>query len=158
QVMCIAATTPRSGPAGIPSNPPVFDRGWRRAGASFRTTLPSGFQKRLQRIVRRDAGCVNRGGPDDCDSFRYKKAYVDGSKALDYGLIAEEVEEVFPDLVVKGADGQVHTVQYQKLTPMLLNEVQKQHQQLDQQAETIQLLQQRLAALEAVLSTKTPST
>ena len=58
-------------------------------------------------------------------TFRYQKPYVDGSKPLDYGLIAEEVGEVYPDLVVRGADGQIETVQYQKLTPMLLNEVQK---------------------------------
>jgi hypothetical protein len=37
-------------------------------------------------------------------AFRYKKAYADGSKPLDYGLIAEEVAEVYPDLVVRGAD------------------------------------------------------
>jgi hypothetical protein len=54
-------------------------------------------------------------------TFRYKKPYADGSKPLDYGLIAEEAEEVYPDLVVKDAEGQVQTVQYQKLTPMLLN-------------------------------------
>jgi hypothetical protein len=46
-------------------------------------------------------------------TFCYKKPYEDGSKPLDYGLIAEEVAEVYPDLVVTGADGQVETVQYQ---------------------------------------------
>ena len=44
-------------------------------------------------------------------TYRYKKPYSDGSKPLDYGLIAEEVAGVYPDLVVKGADGQVVTVQ-----------------------------------------------
>jgi hypothetical protein len=83
-------------------------------------------------------------------TFRYKQAYEDGSKPLDYGLIAEEVAQVYPDLAVKGADGQIETVQYQKLTPMLLNEVQK-------QAEQIRSLVERLAALEALLSGKTPS-
>ena len=58
-------------------------------------------------------------------TFRYKQPYTDGSKPLDYGLIAEEVENVYPDLVVKDAKGQIQTVQYQKLTPMLLNELQK---------------------------------
>jgi septal ring factor EnvC (AmiA/AmiB activator) len=96
-------------------------------------------------------------------TYRYKKAYADGSKPVDYGLIAEEVAEVYPDLVVKNADGQIQTVQYQKLTPMLLNEVQKEHKQLEEQAEkiqrqeksveeqqeTIKQLQKRLAALEA---------
>ncbi len=40
-------------------------------------------------------------------------------------LIAEEVVEVYPDLVVRDKDGQVETVQYYKLDSMLLNEVQK---------------------------------
>ncbi len=58
-------------------------------------------------------------------TFRYKKAYADGSKPVQYGLIAEEVAEVYPDLVVRGKDGQPETVQYYKLDAMLLNEVQK---------------------------------
>jgi len=58
-------------------------------------------------------------------TFRYKKPYADGSKPIQYGLIAEEVAEVYPDLVVRGKDGQVETVQYYKLDAMLLNEVQK---------------------------------
>ncbi len=57
--------------------------------------------------------------------FRYRKPYADGSKPLDYGLIAEEVAEVYPGLVVKNKDGQAETVQYHKLIPMLLNELQK---------------------------------
>jgi hypothetical protein len=75
-------------------------------------------------------------------TYRYKQAYADGSKPIDYGLIAEEVAEVYPDLVARNADGQIQTVQYQKLTPMLLNELQK-------QAETIRLLEKRLADLES---------
>jgi hypothetical protein len=95
-------------------------------------------------------------------TFRYKKPYEDGSKPLDYGLIAEEVAEVYPDLVVRGKDGQIETVQYQKLTPMLLNEVQKQNEtirQLETQlAEQNQQFETRLAALEALLSSKVPTT
>lgn len=46
-----------------------------------------------------------------------------------YGLIAEEVEKVVPELVVYGADGKVETVAYQMLPAMLLlNEVQKQRE------------------------------
>jgi hypothetical protein len=77
-------------------------------------------------------------------TYRYKQAYADGSKPIDYGLIAEEVADVYPDMVVRDADGQIQTVQYQKLTPMLLNELQKQEQ-------TIRRLEGRLAALEAAL-------
>jgi hypothetical protein len=85
-------------------------------------------------------------------TYRYKQAYADGSKSVEYGLIAEEVAKVYPDLVVKGADGKIQTVQYQKLTPMLLNEVQKEHRQLEAQQQTIELLQQRLSGLEAALN------
>jgi hypothetical protein len=95
-------------------------------------------------------------------TYRYKQAYTDGSKPIDYGLIAEEVAQVYPDLVVKDKDGQIRTVQYQKLTPILLNEVQKQHrtlekqqakiQQLEKQLAALPLLEQRLAALETAQS------
>ena len=80
-------------------------------------------------------------------TFHYKQPYQDGSKPIDYGLIAEEVAEVYPDLAVKGADGQIETVQYQKLVPMLLNELQK-------QAEQNRALEERLAALEAMMGAK----
>jgi len=58
-------------------------------------------------------------------TFRYKKPYADGSKPIQYGLVAEEVADVYPDLVVRGKDGEVETVQYYKLDAMLLNEIQK---------------------------------
>jgi len=81
-------------------------------------------------------------------TFRYKQPYVNGSKSIDYGLIAEEVEAVYPDLVAHSADGQVETVQYQKINAMLLNEVQKQHRELEQQKIELEALKARLAALE----------
>jgi hypothetical protein len=40
-------------------------------------------------------------------TFHYQKPFADGSKPIQYGLIAEEVAEVYPDLVAKGADGQI---------------------------------------------------
>ena len=73
------------------------------------------------------------------------------------GLIAEEVAEVYPDLVAHSADGQIETVKYQVLDSMLLNEVQKQYQHVQQQDETIKRLEERLAALEALLSAKVPT-
>ena len=50
---------------------------------------------------------------------------TNGEKPIQYGLIAEEVAETFPELAVFNADGQPETVKYQDLTPLLLNEVQK---------------------------------
>ena len=59
-------------------------------------------------------------------TFRYTQAYSDGAKPIQYGLIAEEVADVFPELAVRGADGQVETVHYETLNVLLLNEFQKQ--------------------------------
>jgi Chaperone of endosialidase len=91
-------------------------------------------------------------------TFRYKRAFDDGSKPVQYGLIAEEVAEVYPDLVARSADGQVETVKYQLLDAMLINELQKQNvtitaqkEQLRAQEQQIQSLAERLAAVEAAL-------
>jgi hypothetical protein len=84
-------------------------------------------------------------------TYNYIQPYADGSKPIDYGLIAEEVAEVYPDLVVKNSDGQIQTVQYQKLTPMLLNEVQKLNTLLAAERERADALQCRLQKLEEVV-------
>jgi hypothetical protein len=75
-------------------------------------------------------------------TFRYQRPFADGSKPIQFGLIAEEVEEVYPDLVAHSADGQVESVKYQVLDSMLLNEVQRLNREN-------QNLQERLARLEA---------
>jgi len=85
-------------------------------------------------------------------TFRYKKAFDDGSQPVQYGLIAEEVAEVYPDLVARSADGQIETVKYQLLDPMLLNELQKQNATITAQKEQIRTLEERLARIEAALS------
>ena len=56
-------------------------------------------------------------------TFRYK---YDRSGTLQYGLVAEEVRRVYPDLVTYGPDGKVQSVRYLQLSAMLLNELQKQ--------------------------------
>jgi hypothetical protein len=63
-------------------------------------------------------------------TFRYL-AYGPGSR-LQYGLIAEEVAEVYPELVVRNEQGEPETVMYQFLAPMLLSEVQKQNAAIDE--------------------------
>ena len=76
-------------------------------------------------------------------TFRYRQPYADGTKPLDYGLIAEEVGRIYPDLVVKDADGQIQTLQYQKLTPMLLNELQKQQREIQELRDSLAELRGR---------------
>lgn len=72
--------------------------------------------------------------------FRYKQAAPDGSHPLQYGLIAEEVAEVSPDLVQYDKEGKPFTVYYNKLTPLLLNEFQKAHRRADAQQTEIAAL------------------
>ena len=62
-------------------------------------------------------------------TFRYKQEQTlpsGGEVPPEYGLIAEEVAEVFPDLVVYDEKGQPFTVKYHEMAPMLLNEMKKQ--------------------------------
>ena len=80
----------------------------------------------------------------------------DPAGRIQYGLIAEEVAEVYPELVVHAADGEIETVRYHLLSSMLLNEWQKQHHTIGRleaalQAKEAQIadLDARLAALEA---------
>jgi hypothetical protein len=85
-------------------------------------------------------------------SFRYKKAYADGSKPLQYGLIAEEVAEVFPYLAVLNDKGQPETVKYHQLPTFLLEGFQEQQRVIAAQAERIAALEERLQSIEAALN------
>ena len=77
-------------------------------------------------------------------TFRYK---ADSTRTQQYGLIAEEVEKVYPELVIDDAKGKAEMVTYQVLPAMLLNEVQKQSRQLAQKDVQIAALQRHLDAL-----------
>jgi hypothetical protein len=62
-------------------------------------------------------------------SFRYDAAHDDGSRLLQYGLIAEEVAAAMPELAVRDADGKPATVRYHLLAPLLLAALQRQQAQ-----------------------------
>ncbi len=79
-------------------------------------------------------------------SFRYKE---DPTGTIQYGLVAEEVERVYPELVSYGADGKVESVHYTELTGMLLNELQKQASENARQTEKIRKLSGQVAELKA---------
>ena len=81
--------------------------------------------------------------------FHYKKPDADGQKPIQYGLIAEEVAEVFPELVVYNKDGQPETVAYHLLAGLLLNELQKEHQQVQEQAERLEAQSKQIVELNA---------
>jgi Chaperone of endosialidase len=76
-------------------------------------------------------------------TFRYKQE-LDPDKIPQFGLIAEEVEKVNSDLVVRDEDGKVNTVRYEAVNAMLLNEFLKEHRKVED-------LQKQVAALTAGL-------
>jgi hypothetical protein len=84
-------------------------------------------------------------------TFVYKD---DASAAPRYGLIAEEVATVYPELVTRTATGEVQTVKYQDLIPMLLNELQHEHQARQQESARVAALEAQLAALQALVSAR----
>jgi hypothetical protein len=100
-----------------------------------------------------DMGDASRGLMDLRPvTYRYKQPFADGSNPIQYGLIAEEVAEVYPDLVAHTADGRIETVKYQVLDSMLLNEVQRQQAEIRGLEQQNRSLQERLEKLETVLT------
>src|SRR6266478_4841499 len=66
-------------------------------------------------------------------TFRYKAA-IDQDRIPQFGLIAEEVEKVNPDLVVRDTEGKPYSVRYDAVNAMLLNEFLKEHRKVEEQA------------------------
>jgi len=66
-------------------------------------------------------------------SFHYNKEY-DATQTLAFGLVAEEVAEVYPDLVGRNPNGEPESVRYEQINAMLLNEFLKEHRKVEQQA------------------------
>jgi predicted ribosome quality control (RQC) complex YloA/Tae2 family protein len=83
-------------------------------------------------------------------TFHYKKE-IDPDGAPQFGLVAEDVEQVNPDLVVRDAEGKVNTVRYEQINAMLLNEFLKEHRKGEQQDRKIEELEATVAKLESVL-------
>ncbi len=87
-------------------------------------------------------------------TFHYKS---DNTGTAQFGLIAEEVAKVNPDLVVRDDDGQIYTVRYDAVNAMLLNEFLKEHRKVEEQDRkvkeqlaTITRLESKVAKQEAI--------
>ena len=78
-------------------------------------------------------------------TFSYKKE-LDAEGIRQFGLVAEEVEKVNPDLVARDADGKPYTVRYDAVNAMLLNEFLKEHRKNEEQQATIAQLKKELQA------------
>jgi hypothetical protein len=83
-------------------------------------------------------------------TYRYKKE-IDRSQALDYGLIAEDVAEVDPNLALRNGEGQIESVRYHAINMMLLNEFLKEHKAFVEEQNKVKRLEAGLAGLLATV-------
>ncbi len=83
--------------------------------------------------------------------FRYRKEIEPGGP-LAFGLIAEDVEKLSPDLVTRGSDGRVDSVRYDAVNAMLLNEFLNEHNKVERQQAKIQEQQATIAVLGSVVA------
>jgi hypothetical protein len=84
-------------------------------------------------------------------TFRYKQE-LDPRHVPMFGLIAEDVEKVNPDLVTRNKKGEVETVRYDAVNAMLLNEFLKEHKKVEEQGGTINELKKDFRATVAELT------
>ena len=83
-------------------------------------------------------------------AFRYKKE-IDPTGKSQLGLVAEDVEKVNPDLVVRDKEGKPYSVRYDQVNAMLLNEFLKAHRKIQEQEQTISQLKSGLEMLTATV-------
>ena len=83
-------------------------------------------------------------------TFEYKS---DKTNTAQFGLIAEEVAEVNPNLVVRDKNGEIYTVRYDAVNAMLLNEFLKEHRKVEQMQKQIEALTAGLQKVSAQLAT-----
>lgn len=82
--------------------------------------------------------------------FQYKKE-VDPTRTSQFGLVAEDVEKLNPDLVVRDKEGKPYSVRYEQVNAMLLNEFLKEHRKVEKQQAMIAELKANLASVRAKL-------
>jgi uncharacterized coiled-coil protein SlyX len=85
-------------------------------------------------------------------TFRYKEE-LDPNKTPQFGLVAEQVEKVNPDLVVRDDEGKVMSVRYEAVNAMLLNEFLKEHRKMAEQQSTIAQLKTTVAQQQKQIET-----
>jgi hypothetical protein len=83
-------------------------------------------------------------------NFRYKRE-IDPARSPDFGLIAEDVATVNPNLVARDEDGKIVTVRYQAVNAMLLNEFLKEHRKVEDLEANAARQQKQIEALTAGL-------
>src|SRR5439155_2915364 len=117
------------------------------------TTSSARFKKNIQPMDKASEAILSLKPV----TFRYKKE-LDPDEIAQFGLVAEQVEKVSPDLVARDEQGKPYTVRYEAVNAMLLNEFLKEHRTVQElkataakQEATIAKQQQQVEALTAGL-------
>ena len=122
--------------------------GFRRSRTRFQAGL------KLLRLHRGIAFILPRNPQLRPVAFHYKEYPND---SLEYGLLAEEVAEIYPDLVTRDKNGQIEGVQYHKVNALLLNEVQRLQRELQRREDEIRALTTRLSTIETLVQARLQS-
>ena len=128
---------------GVITGSPVLVTGGGRLGVAASSLR---FKDDIQDVADRSDGVMKLRPV----AFKYKSD-IDPSGTIQYGLIAEEVAEIYPELVVNDDEGRPLAIRSQLLEPLLLNEVQKQRRSIEAQRIEIETLKAELAKLGARL-------
>jgi hypothetical protein len=89
-------------------------------------------------------------------TFRYKKDF-DSTGTAQFGLVAEDVAKVNPDLVVRDEEGKPYSVRYDQVNAMLLNEFLKEHRKVEELEKQIEKLAAGLQKVSAQLEMSGPA-
>jgi trimeric autotransporter adhesin len=83
-------------------------------------------------------------------TFRYKKKF-DPTATPQFGLVAEEVEKISPDLIARDKEGKAYSVRYDAVNAMLLNEFLKEHKKVQEPETRLAQQQKQIESLSAGL-------
>jgi uncharacterized protein (DUF3084 family) len=84
-------------------------------------------------------------------TFRYKKE-IDSAGTSQFGLVAEDVEKMNPDLVVRDNEGKPYSVRYDQVNAMLLNEFLKEHKKVQEQNSKVQQQEAAISELKSTMA------
>jgi hypothetical protein len=129
----VAGISGQTSPGGVPV-------GVNSSGKLGTTVSSRRFKKDIREIGAESDGLMKLHPV----AFRYKPE-LDPTGLVQYGLIAEEVAEVYPNLVASDRDGRPEAVRYHLINALILNEVQKQHRMIEELEARIEKVEARLA-------------
>jgi hypothetical protein len=110
----------------------LADKDWRAKAWYLERCWPAEFGRVADRPIPKAPPETERSPV----TFRYKRDY-DATRIRQFGLVAEEVAKVNPDLALLDRDGKPYTVRYEEVNAMLLNEFLKEHRKVQQLQSTV---------------------